>query len=78
MPLDPAQVELAVFLAVTDLHPVHLTPDALVLEISGKRDEGKEIRDAIDDLKACGLFESVGGSIAPTRAALKAHALLSP
>jgi len=78
MPLKSAQVELAVLLVVTDLHPAHLTPDGLVLEISGDRDEEEEIRNAITELKACGLFESIGKAVAPTRAALKAHALLSP
>jgi hypothetical protein len=79
MPLDPAQVELAVFLAVTDLHPVHLTLDGLVLEVSGGRDEGEKIRNAISELKACGLLEaSIDNLIAPTRAARKAHELLAP
>ena len=78
MPLDPTQVELAIFLVVTDPHPTIRTPDGLVLTMAGDRGEEKEIRDAIGKLEACGLFEFVGNAVAPTRAGLKARELLSP
>jgi hypothetical protein len=37
MALDPKQVEVAVLLEVVELHPDHLTPDELVLRMSGER-----------------------------------------
>lgn len=77
MPVDPPQVELAVLHAVADLHPVHLTPDGLVKEISGDQDEAEEIKNAISELTACGLFESIGDVVAPTRAGLKTRMLVS-
>jgi hypothetical protein len=77
MSLDPRQVELAVLHEVIDLHPEHLTPAGLVLKMSGERDEEKEIREAIRELEGSGLLRSDDGVIAPTDAALRAHALFT-
>lgn len=77
MALDPKQVELAVLHEVIELHPDHLTPTELILRMSGERDEDEELRHAIRELKGSGLLRYVGGVVAPTHAALRAHALLT-
>lgn len=77
MALDPKQVELAVLLVVTELHPDHLTPAELVLRMSGERDEEEELRDAIRGLRSSGLLWCIGDAVAPTDAALHATALLT-
>jgi hypothetical protein len=77
MALNPKQVELAVLLEVTELHPNHLTPAELVLRLSGERDEEKQLEDAIRELKSSGLLRCIGGAVAPTDAALRAAALLT-
>lgn len=77
MGLDPKQVELVVLLEVVELHPDHLPPDALILKLSGKRDEANELRDAIRGLEGSGLLRNSGNAVAPTDAALRAAALLT-
>jgi hypothetical protein len=77
MALDPKQVELAVLLEVIEVDPDHLTPAELVLRLSGERDKGEELRNAIRELKGSGLLRCVGDTIAPTDAALHAAALLT-
>jgi hypothetical protein len=74
---DPAQVELVVLQEIVDLHPDHLSPVELVLKLSGERDEAEEIEEAISELKASGLCRYIGEVVAPTHAALRAHALLA-
>ena len=77
MALDPRQVEAAVLNEIIDLHPNHLTPSALVLKMTGRRDEEAELKDAIRELKASGLVQYSDDTVAPTPAALHAHALLT-
>ena len=77
MALDPKQVELAVLLEVVELDPDHLTPDELVLRLSGQRDEEEELRNAIRGLEGSGLLRDIGDAVAPTDAALHAAALLT-
>lgn len=77
MALDPRQVELAVLHEVIELHPDHLTPSELVRRMSGERDEEAELRDAIRELKGSGLVQYSDDALAPTPAALRAHALLT-
>jgi hypothetical protein len=77
MALDPRQVEAAVLNEVIELHPDHLTPSELVSKLSGERDEEVELRDAIRELKNSGLVQYSGDAVAPTPAALHAHALLT-
>jgi hypothetical protein len=75
--IPQGQVELAVLMVVVELHPDHLTPSELVLKISGKRDEGAELADAIRELRGSGLLRFVGDVVAPTHAALQAVTLLT-
>lgn len=77
MALDSRQVELAVLLEVVDLHPAHLAPAELVLRLSGDRNEGDELRNAIRELEGSGLLRCIGGTIGPTDAALHAVRLLT-
>lgn len=77
MPLDVAQVELAVLNEVIELHPDHLTPSELVLKMAGDRCEDEEIRDAIRELKGSSLLRYIGEVVAPTHAALRASALFT-
>lgn len=77
MSFDPMQVEVAVLLEVIALHPDHLlTTSELIRKMSGERDEDRELRDAIRELKGSGLLRSIGEVLAPTHAALRAHTLL--
>jgi hypothetical protein len=75
MPLDPRQIELAVLIEVIELHPDHLTPEELVLRLSGKRNEEEELNSAIRGLKDAGLLRDAGDAVAPTGAALCAAVL---
>lgn len=62
---------------VVELHPDHLTPSKLARKMSGERDEGEQLRDAIHELKVSSLFRCDGNAVAPTHAALRAAALLT-
>jgi hypothetical protein len=78
MSLDVEQLERAVFEEIIELHPDHLTVAELVLRMSGERDEGGEIGEAIRDIKGCGLLRYVGDLVVPTHAAVRAAELLTP
>jgi hypothetical protein len=77
MPTNPKQVEFAVLMYVVELHPKHLTSSELVREMSGKRDEGGQLRNAISTLKEFDLLRETGGVIEPTHSALHAAAILT-
>ena len=77
MPLDPWQVEAALLVEVIELAPEHLTPSQLVRHMSGKRDEGEELKAAIRGLKDVGFLKCIDGVVVPTRAAVHAHKLLT-
>jgi len=63
---------------VLELHPQHLTADELVLRLAGDRDptEPDSIRNAIRDLKCCGLLCYIDQVVAPTQSAVHAGELL--
>ncbi len=77
MALDPRQVELAVLLHVVELHPSHQTRSELVDEMSGGRDEGEQLRYAINALREFDLLQEDRGFIEATQAALHAVAILT-
>jgi len=74
----PVQIEQAVLEMVLELHPQHLTADELVLRLAGDRDptEPDSIRNAIRDLKCCGLLCYIDQVVAPTQSAVHAGELL--
>jgi hypothetical protein len=73
-----AQIEQVVLEMVLELHPDHLTSDELILEVANEQDrsEQDDVRNAIRDLKGSGLLRHVDEGVMPTRAALRAGALL--
>jgi hypothetical protein len=77
MSLEPKQVEFAVLLHVVELHPYHQSPSELVRKLSGQRNEGKQLRNAISALKEFDLLRENDGVIEPTHAALHAAAILT-
>lgn len=77
MPLDPKQIELAVLLHVIERHPEHLGPSDLIGELSGARDEGKQLQKAIQALANSDLLRENSGVIEPTDAALCAASLFT-
>lgn len=77
MSLDPKQVEFAVLVHVVELHPKHQTFSELVGEISGGRNEGEQLRNAIKALKEFDLLRENGGVIEPTPGALHAAAIFT-
>ncbi len=79
---DSEHVGRAVLLAVTGLHPVHLTVPELSLRIAADPDDPKEIAtiaNAADDLSRSGLvrYGSDNQFVEPTLAAMRAVALLT-
>jgi hypothetical protein len=77
MALDPRQFESVVLIEIVELYPDQLTPDELVLRLSGGRDERQELMDAIRKLKGSGLLEYNGDAVAATGAALHAAELFT-
>jgi hypothetical protein len=77
MALNPRQVELVVLLEVVELRPKHLTPGELVLRLSGKRDEGKQLEEAIRGLKNSDLLRCTEDAVAPTDAGVRTAELLT-
>jgi hypothetical protein len=78
---DVATVEAVLLEAAVELHPRHLTPRDLSLEIVGDPDDRREVEtaaEAIRNLRELGLFSAgEDGIVAPTPAALRACALLT-
>jgi hypothetical protein len=72
-------VEHAVFMAILDLHPEHLTPSELVLKVAGEGDQAarEEIRQAIRDLRGSSLLRYTGDIVEPTHAAVRASELFA-
>lgn len=65
---------------VLDLHPTHLTLEELLLD-QGAEDDGAardRVSRAVRDLTAAGLLRIDGGSILPTRAAVRAAEISEP
>lgn len=67
----------AVLLFVVERHPKHLTQSGLITEMSGERDEDKQLEAAISALVASGLLRENSGIIEPTGAALQATSILT-
>jgi hypothetical protein len=83
-PVSPTQAEddsdqAAVLAYVLALHPTHLSVEDLVRGASAGATEFEgtdRIERAVRDLVAAGLLHSASGLVTPTRAALRAYALL--
>lgn len=75
---EQTQIESAVLEEVLALHPAHLTVAELVLKMATRDDRSEEelIRQAVRELRGAGLVHCVGGSVAPTYAALRFAALV--
>lgn len=76
---DVEEFERAVLAIVLELHPDHLTPTELALEVATDRAqlEAEAVEHAIRDLGGSGLLRCIGDVVAPTHAALRADALLT-
>jgi len=71
--------QAAVLAYVLALHPTHLSPPDLVREVSAGAIEfaaTDRVERAVRDLVGSGLLHDAAGLIVPTRAALRADALL--
>lgn len=68
----------AVFTTILDLHPEHLTVGELVLKMRGERQpfDDDPIREAIRDLRGCGLLRPASDVVEPTHAAVRAAEIL--
>jgi hypothetical protein len=78
--LGQEQFEQAVLAMVIELHPDHLTSAELICEMTfdpANRSDEEEIRHAIRDLRRSGLLRENGEALVPTRAALRAYAVLA-
>ena len=77
---EDRRTERAILARVLVLHPTHLTLEELMLD-QGAEDDGA-LRDglerAVRELTAAGLLRPDGGSIQPTRAAVRAEELSGP
>ena len=76
---EDESVESAVLRQLLDLHPIRLTLEELLREVSGGSGDFAEhdgIERAVRDLAAVGLLHQGEEFVAPTRAALRFNELL--
>jgi len=75
---ENGEAERVVLQEVLTLHPTHLTTAELILKVSGKPGEQRDmdlLRQAIEDLIAAGVLQTIGLVIAPTYPVLHADGL---